>query len=58
MDFRRLTAWFSEHYALWTDVAFAFLVILCALILNRIIGRLLKSLVEREKAHGDIWRTA
>jgi MscS family membrane protein len=58
MDFSKLTVWFSDHYALWTNIAFAFLVILCVLILNAIIGRLVSSLVTREKKHGDIWRTA
>lgn len=58
MDFSKLNIWFSDHYALWTNIGFAFLVILCVLILNAIIGRLLTSLIKREESGGSIWRTA
>lgn len=58
MDFSKLNIWFSGHYALWTNVGFAFLVILCVLVLNGIIGRLLTSLIKREEAGRRIWRAA
>jgi MscS family membrane protein len=58
MEFSDLKMWLADHYGLWSNIVFAFLVILCVLILNGIIKRLLTRLIDREEAGGNIWRTA
>ncbi|MHA6646202.1 mechanosensitive ion channel family protein [Mesorhizobium sp. A623] len=58
MNFTDVQAWFSDHYVLWTNIAFAFLIILGVLILNRIIKKILGSFIRRAEATHNIWRTA
>lgn len=58
MDFSNLTPWFSKNYLLWANIAFAFLVIFCVLIINGFFARAFTSLANREEGRGDIWITA
>ncbi|OQM73981.1 hypothetical protein BFN67_06535 [Pseudaminobacter manganicus] len=48
----------GDHYALWTNIGFAFLVILAVLILNKIVDRILVPFINREASAGNIWRNA
>ncbi|MDN5925715.1 MAG: mechanosensitive ion channel family protein [Hyphomicrobiales bacterium] len=58
MNFTDVPTWFSDHYVLWTNIGFAFLIILIVLILNKIVSRVLGSFVRRAEAAGSIWQTA
>lgn len=56
--FDSMPEWFMENYALWTNIAFAFAVILCVLLLNAAIKRILGTFIKRSESTGGIWRTA
>jgi MscS family membrane protein len=58
MNIAALYEWFSDHYAMWSNIGFAFLAVLSVLILNRIVGKVLGTFVRRSKASHNIWRTA
>lgn len=54
----QLHAWLTSHYAIGTNIAFTFLVVLGVLILNYIINRLINSFVRRAAPARNIWRIA
>jgi MscS family membrane protein len=56
MELNDFHTWFENNYVLWTNVAFAFLVILSVLILNRIINKTIGSLVRRAESSKNIWQ--
>ena len=58
MNLTELQAWMGDHYALWINIGFAFLVILAVLILNKIVDRILVPFINREASSGNIWRNA
>lgn len=58
MDLSQSYAWLTSHYALGTNIAFTFLVVLGVLILNYIINRLLNSFTRRAESARNIWRAA
>jgi MscS family membrane protein len=58
MNFSDLQTWLADHYVAWTNIGFAFLIVLAVLILNRIVNRALGSFIRRAEETGSIWQRA